>query len=164
MHPEIVSQQRGVRMRRLFLLGAVTIALCGAALAQETTPPTPPPDDAFVFHTEARPGRRPLVNPYPQMALLLHKSGSVILCCSVRQDRTLNCRVGWESPQGSGFGESARYMWESQVILTQQSYATYHGGEIIIPYGFYQRTFTPPPPLPSPEMQRAFCSGNPTPS
>lgn len=54
-----------------------------------------------------RPDARDFARYYPTAALEAGRPGHVVLTCTVLADGAVNCTVGYEGPQGWGFGEAA---------------------------------------------------------
>lgn len=101
---------------RWALVGLVMAAsLAAAALAQETQP-------ALTYTWEARPDGYTFARLYPQRAMDAEIQGVAVICCTVREDRSLNCSSALEWPSGYGFGE-ASVAAAREFRLSQSSYA-----------------------------------------
>ena len=102
-----------------WLAGLLAIVTCvGAAMAQSRDAPV---DDRFIAEWEELAG---VTNSYPPDALYLGRSGFVELCCTANSDRTVACRVGFETPEGNGFGEFALRL-SRRMRMTPESYAAF---------------------------------------
>jgi len=77
----------------LSLTVAVVTGLAANVWAQQST-----------LGFDAKPDERAFANNYPPAALENEQIGAVILCCRVRADRSLDCVVDREWPEGAGFG------------------------------------------------------------
>ncbi len=82
---------------------AVVIAACAAsaALAQDNAP------HVFVPTWEAEPRPAEIISHYPRGALARNVSGIAVLCCTPRDDRSMDCAVSSEWPNGEGFGDAS---------------------------------------------------------
>ncbi len=98
---------------------AVVLCLAGAAFAQPQPPPRPPEDGRF--HAEWERTSRNFARYYPEAAMQASVPGMASVCCIPRPDRTLDCRVAEEFPQGRGFGE-ATLRTAREFRMTQESY------------------------------------------
>lgn len=129
-------------MRGLATIGLIGLCIASAALAQ-TEPPAPPQAATFPFQfVPPRPNRLP--RSYPPNALDWGISGVAHFCCTVRDDRTLDCRPELEWPADARFGEyGQRYTgWYS---LTEVSYADWQAaGRPIFQLPMQWRSGTPP--------------------
>jgi len=105
-----------------FYLVLATLALCmvGASFAQETPAPT------FVYRWDSQPDARAFARNYPRGAR--DTSGAAVMCCSVNEDRTLDCTVPFEWPRESGFAEATLAV-SREFRLSEQSYAEVRGTE-----------------------------------
>lgn len=99
---------------------AVIVACTGVAAAQTSGSD----DGRFEAQWEARPGARDFERNYPRDAWSNNVSGNAQLCCDVRADRSLDCRVGFEWPQNQGFGAAAVRIADA-FRMTPESYAAY---------------------------------------
>lgn len=96
------------------------ILLCiGAAFAQDA-----PTDGRFMPQWEERPSGQDFARNYPNSALHEGHPGYAVLCCTPRQDRRLDCRVGFEWPEGRRFGEASLRVAE-RFRLTPESLAAF---------------------------------------
>lgn len=86
------------------LAAAVVIVACiaGAALAQDSPPPA-----RFQPQWDERPSARDFARHMPLDVIENGVPGVVHLCCTPRDDRRLDCRVGFEWPQQRGFGDAS---------------------------------------------------------
>jgi hypothetical protein len=100
---------------RIGAFAVIAACVAGAALAQE-------PPMMFVPTFDAQPSSAELVRHYPPQALQQNTSGIAILCCTPRPDRSVECEVSSEWPEGQGFG-AASVAASSSYTLTQQSAA-----------------------------------------
>jgi hypothetical protein len=98
------------------VLGA---CLAGAALAQDV-----PADGRFMAQWEERPSARDFERNYPGPALFKESPGIAVLCCAPREDRRLDCRVGFEWPAGENFGQASLAI-AAGFRMTPASYASY---------------------------------------
>src|SRR6185312_11755493 len=139
-------------MRAFALAATVAVLSFAAALAQDATPTA-----VFVPQYEARPGVYGHLY-YPPNALQRQISGATILCCSAHEDRSLACRLVYETPRGENFGDAAvRGMQALQ--LTRESYADYAAH---FANTEFQQTQTnvfggPAPALPPVAERQALC-------
>lgn len=89
-------------------------------------------------------------------------TGSVLLCCKAKSDRTLQCRVAIETPPGRDFGRTALVLVEGTTQLTEASYADYTahfaGSEFPEPMFWNLARIGVAPPLPPPEQRAAICA------
>jgi hypothetical protein len=91
---------------KVVLFGISALFAVGVALAQPA--PTGPIDDGrFRAEYDRMPSGGDFEHYYPRDARNAGTPGVAELCCTVREDRTLECRSGFEWPQGQGFGEAA---------------------------------------------------------
>lgn len=60
----------------------------------------------------------------PREAMERSIPGAAVVCCVPNEDRSLNCDVGWEAPEGVGFGDAALRIVATQQ-LREESYADY---------------------------------------
>lgn len=102
-------------MRWLAAALMVSACLYGAALAQSDAPLV------FTPRWEAEPSGAEYARLYPRAALNQNVSGVAVLCCTPRADRGLDCRVGHEWPEASGFG-AASLEAAQRFRLTQTAY------------------------------------------
>jgi hypothetical protein len=106
---------------RLVLIAAIVFAsVAGASVAQDSPPP------AFVYRWERQPAAHDFARRYPNSAHDV--SGAAVMCCSVKEDRTLDCTVPFEWPQGSGFA-AATLSLSREFRLSEASYAEVQGTE-----------------------------------
>ena len=107
-------------MRYHFIAAAIVTCLAGASFAQETQAPI------FVYRWDRQPDARDFARRYPNSAHDV--SGAAVMCCSVNEDRTLNCTVPFEWPRGSGFADATLSL-SREFRLSEQSYAEVRGTE-----------------------------------
>jgi hypothetical protein len=99
----------------------VFATVAGVALAQE--------DEAVRFRAEweQRPSARDFADNYPRNALRHGQAGVGVLCCTPRPDRTLECTLAREFPEGRGLGEASIRVAHG-FKLTEASYAAHQAG------------------------------------
>lgn len=104
---------------RLLLAVAGFVVCLGGAFAQEAP---------MVFHPswETEPSPAQIVRHYPREALAQNISGIGVLCCTARADRSIECAVSSEWPEGRGFG-AASARASAGYRLSEQSFADLHG-------------------------------------
>lgn len=107
-------------MRLVLIAVLVMVSIAGASLAQE------PPAPTFVYRWERQPDAHDFARRYPNSAHDV--SGAAVMCCSMRADRTLDCTVPFEWPQGSGFA-AATLSLSREFRLSEESYAEVQGTE-----------------------------------
>jgi hypothetical protein len=106
---------------RLSALVAVLLAaiLAGGALAQEEGVARDADAEVFQPAYESRSHHsRPF---FPERALRRQAHGIVHLCCRAREDRTLDCSVGFETPERLRFGAASLNLVQD-LRLTPASY------------------------------------------
>jgi hypothetical protein len=88
---------------RWVAVSAIGLAACiaGAALAQDNSPMV------FVPTWEVEPRPADIISHYPRGALARNVSGIGVLCCTAREDRSLDCAISSEWPSGEGFGPAS---------------------------------------------------------
>ncbi|MBL8548952.1 MAG: hypothetical protein JNJ73_03130 [Hyphomonadaceae bacterium] len=106
------------RRRRLLLIAAFAFAAPAPAYGERDDGPT---DGRFEADYDRRPTGEDFARHYPAGPLDESRGGSAVLCCTPRADRTLDCRVGAEAPNGDGFGAAAVAISRS-FRLTRRSY------------------------------------------
>jgi hypothetical protein len=132
--------ERAVRL--VICVGLIAACVSFAALAQspEDAPSSGSTPSAEPFH--ARFERRPDARQrryFPAEAMYREITGSALVCCVPRPDRTVSCSVAVEIPEGRGFGDAARAIVEDNQQLTIDSYAEYlaaQPGAIPVPMRF----------------------------
>jgi hypothetical protein len=105
-------------MKRASLL-LVLACLAGAAFAQST-----PIDGRFRPQWDQMPNAHDFAGNYPRNALENDIPGIAHLCCTPREDRRLDCRVGFEWPEGRRFGEASLTI-ARRFRMSRESYAAY---------------------------------------
>lgn len=106
-------------MRQLVAASVVISCLVGAALAQDA-----PTDSRFMPAWDERPSARDFANNYPDSAIREGVPGIVHLCCTPREDRRLDCRIGFEWPENRRFGQASLRVAE-KFRLNPESYAAF---------------------------------------
>lgn len=130
-------------MRGLAALGLIALCVASAALAQTEQAPEQPPA-AFPYEFDRGPRPNQLPRSYPPNALNSGISGIAHFCCTVRDDRTLDCRAEVEWPTGARFGEYGE-RFASLYGLSQASYADWQAaGRPIFQLPMHWRSGTPP--------------------
>lgn len=107
-------------MRFVLLAAVVLVSVVGASFAQESQAPT------FVYRWDRQPDARDFARRYPNSAHDM--SGAAIMCCTVKDDRTLDCTVPFEWPRGSGFADATLAI-SREFRLSEESYAEVQGTE-----------------------------------
>src|SRR5262245_27991732 len=87
-------------MRWLAVIAVVSLGVVAAAAAQEAPARWEP-------QWEQRPSARDFANTIPDSVVLDGVTGAVQLCCTPREDRRLECRVAFETPQNRSFGSAS---------------------------------------------------------
>ena len=82
------------------------------SLSFDMSAQAPPPSDLRQSSIQdytwlERPDARDFARYYPVAALEAGRPGHVVLICTVAADGAVNCTIGYEGPQGWGFGEAA---------------------------------------------------------
>ncbi len=108
-------------MRTVFYAVVIATFLAAASRAQDAAPP----NDHFSAQYEHRPHAPIDTRYYPRRSIERGERGVVLLCCRPNADRTLSCDIGFEAPEGRGFGQAGRRMIEEQSQMTAQSFADY---------------------------------------
>lgn len=111
-------------MKRALILGVLAITLAataGVAMAQREQPARVE-DGRFRPEWERLPSN--FSRYYPQAAQDAEIPGMATLCCVPRDDRSLECRVAEEFPEGMGFGE-ATLRTASELRMSLASYEAY---------------------------------------
>lgn len=106
-------------MRALLLLCAV-VCISGVAIAQDTASTST--SAAFDPDFEPLSSGQAWNRLYPIRATERGVSGFAFLCCGANSDRSLACRVAYETPEDYGFGDAALYL-ASRRRLTVDGYA-----------------------------------------
>lgn len=101
------------------VVASVVAAIIAAPVALSQTG-----DGRFAAGWEERPTARSFELHYPRRALSTGHSGIVALCCTPREDRRLDCRIGSEWPQGMHFGGAAMSIAED-FLMSEASFAEY---------------------------------------
>jgi hypothetical protein len=146
-------------MRYLACTGILLLCLAGAALAQEDIAPPPAAETRFVPAYEQRVGHPLQVPLVPTRVLDRLISGSSLVCCTPRADRSLECAVVFEAPEREGMGGMALAIMETRQ-LTEASFAEYNARS---ERGQFWQTHIvrmegrPAPPLPPREERDALC-------
>jgi TonB family protein len=88
---------------------------------------------------ESAPAPEDYVEAYPTQALREGiEEGHVRLACTIRTDRTLDCSVQSESPEGVGFGPAALRVVEKFVVRpVEQDPRLMVGAHVVVPILFY---------------------------
>ena len=107
-------------MRSVLAVSVIVACLAGASFAQETQAPT------FVYRWDRQPEASDFARRYPNSARAT--SGAAVMCCSVKEDRTLDCTVPFEWPRNSGFAEATLSL-SREFRLSEESYAEVRGTE-----------------------------------
>jgi hypothetical protein len=107
-------------MRSVLMAVVVVASIAGASFAQDA------PGPVFVYHWDRQPDARDFARRYPNSAHDV--SGAAVMCCSVNEDRTLNCTVPFEWPRGSGFADATLSL-SREFRLSEESYAEVRGTE-----------------------------------
>jgi hypothetical protein len=102
-----------VGMRWIASAAVIAVSLFGAALAQEGPL-------AFRPTWEVEPTPAQIITHYPAQALAQNVSGIAVLCCTPRDDRSIDCAVHSEWPAGHGFGAASQRASQG-YRLSQQS-------------------------------------------
>lgn len=89
-------------MRIAFIAATIAVCLTGAALAQGQGPL------AFRPTWDVEPTPQQNVAHYPRRALAQNISGIAVVCCRPRADRSLDCSINREWPEGHGFGAATQ--------------------------------------------------------
>ena len=103
-------------MRAFAFLFASTLLLIGAAFAQDATRTL----NITNLQWQQRPDAS-FARLYPQAAQDRMLPGVAVVCCSIREDRRLDCQTAFEWPQGYGFGDATLQVMRD-FRLTQASY------------------------------------------
>lgn len=105
-------------MKRASLL-LILACVGGVAFAQ-----APPIDGRFRPQWDQMPNAHDFAGNYPTSALENNISGIVHLCCTPRDDRRLDCRVGFEWPEDRRFGEASLTI-ARRFRMSRESHAAY---------------------------------------
>lgn len=106
-------------MRGLLTTAVVAVCIAGAALAQTGAVPD--------LEFEQLPVGQDYARAYPNDALNAGQEGVGVLCCTIREDRTLDCESRFEAPRNFGFG-TASLAIARRFRVTPESYAAYQAG------------------------------------
>ncbi len=106
-------------MLRLPLL-LLAFAMSGVALAQDA----PPQSHRFIPEWAQTPTSYDCWGNYPRSARGNSVTGVVQMCCTPLENRRLDCRVAFETPEDRHFGETTLRV-ARRFRLTPQSYAAY---------------------------------------
>jgi hypothetical protein len=106
-------------LRHAALVAVLAITLLGAAVAQED--PLAGDAGSIAFDPEFEPWQ-PTGRTFPERAMDRSASGVVHLCCRAREDRTLDCSVGYETTERFRFGPASLDLLRN-FRLTPASYA-----------------------------------------
>lgn len=142
-------------MRFLAALAVVgSIVATAAALAQDAPPP-------MRYTWDQQPDAMAFARAYPMRAQQEEMNGAAVLCCSVNEDRTLNCTAPLEWPADYGFGEAsltiARYFRMSEASYAEISGDPNHTVRRTIRWVLPDRMSEPPPEFR--EAARNACNG-----
>lgn len=87
---------------------------------------------------EQAPNGEAVASAYPQAARVQGLVGRAVLGCLINADRTLDCRIENEAPQGLGFGAAAMQLAPGFVVAENQSdFIQAHAGRrIYLPVNF----------------------------
>ncbi|MBL8536126.1 MAG: energy transducer TonB [Hyphomonadaceae bacterium] len=107
-------------MQRLVLAGALAAGLF-AQLAQEESRPAEQPEPITVRWDEM-PNGQDFTRNYPHEAARRGVQGVALLCCSVREDRRLDCTIPLSWPAGHGF-DTATLAIAEKFRVSEQSYS-----------------------------------------
>lgn len=99
------------------------IASCvaAAALAQDSLQPPPPPEPIEVRWDEM-PNGQDFARSYPREAVRRGVQGVALMCCSVREDRRLDCTIPLAWPAGYGF-DAATLAVAAKFRVSEETYA-----------------------------------------
>lgn len=103
-------------MRRIAVALCVAACIATAALAQDASPP------AMRYTWDQMPDARAFARAYPDRAVQESVQGAAVLCCTVNEDRRLDCTAPLEWPAGYGFG-NATLIIARDFRLSEESYA-----------------------------------------
>lgn len=109
-------------MKRLVALFVIVGCLAGASLVGAQTSALP--EDTFQPDWERRPTGQMFAANYPPQALDRGIGGVAHLCCTPREDRTLDCRVGVSWPREYAFGDASLAVARG-FRMTPESYARF---------------------------------------
>lgn len=98
-------------MRTIVSLALVAACIATAALADDPVPRAAA-NGEITPDWSRRPEARDFARNYPEAALESGISGIVILCCTPREDRTIDCASALDWPRGHGFAEAAETISE----------------------------------------------------
>lgn len=87
---------------RFIAITIVGLCVVTAALAQEE----PSPATTWQPEWDARPSARDFGRAYPPGAIANRTPGTVHLCCTPRDNGSLDCQTGFEWPQEQGFAQA----------------------------------------------------------
>lgn len=106
-------------LRQVAIGVVIAVALVGAAVAQDDT--IVDAADSAGFSPDFEPWQ-PTGRTFPERAMLQGASGIVHLCCRARENRTLDCSVGYETSEPFRFGRASIDLLRTRK-LTPESYA-----------------------------------------
>lgn len=106
------------------ILSAIAFSVAGAALAQDAHDAPP---DQIELRYDRMPDRQDFARNYPRQAFARNIQGVGVLCCNVRDDRTLDCAALFEAPRDEGFG-AASVVVARKFRLNQESFDRYRAG------------------------------------
>lgn len=122
-------------MRFIAAAALIGASIAGAALAQDASQnPLPTFAPEFEQATDGRGAARVI----PSRMIERGQSGVAHLCCTPRDDRTLDCRVAFEWPERRRFGETALEFAEGMQITAAslEAYQTQPGRQVHVPVEF----------------------------
>lgn len=99
-------------MNGLALAAVCAAGLCAGSCASEATVES----ISQPHWAERGPSVRDYLTVYPQDAYRRGIEGRASLVCRILADRTLDCRLGAESPLGLGFGAAAMTLSHAYVV------------------------------------------------
>ncbi len=111
-------------MRYLIAALALSVAACAT--------PTPPATVAAVPWAERQPTQADFRATYPPAALNAGIGGRVRLACTIKPDRTLDCAVQSETPEGQGFGAAALALAQRYVVRADDPRVQI-GNRVVVP-------------------------------
>src|SRR5262249_52877265 len=118
--PALASQTGGTSMRMLAAAAVIAACIASAALAQEEAPTL----QRFEPQWASRPSARDFARYTPSSLVERGAPGVAHLCCTARDDGRLDCRSGFEWPEGGGYG-AASVRIAHGFRLTPESLAAY---------------------------------------
>jgi hypothetical protein len=116
-------------MWRVGLLGLlVASSIAFAALAQEESQ-TSAPVERVLIRFDEQPSARDFGRHYPSSARFRGIQGAALMCCSVRDDRRLDCTIPLAWPAGYGF-DTATLAVAAKFRVSEESYAALQNAPI----------------------------------